>query len=305
MNDEMCQIFQGLWADFPDTLHNGNYQFKNEINDTYCKDNIDNCATDLDKINVACFVLFETFFKDSNFLMKNAKNNINIAGYILAWLSYILSLKENEEINNLNDFYKKYIKDKNMYNNHITGVNGYTSYQNLIDKYKELMTIDIKNIPNFYAPLKSLCNMYTMLYTNDNNCTKYLGYAIEFAQKYNELNKDPKNNENNSYKNVLYSLSTDYNNLKKYLSGKCSNSSDISSFPEVEAPHGPFEIFEATPSSSSIASILIPVLSIFVAIPIFLRIAYKYSLFGFDKRLHRQYLREKIKKIKKKMNNYI
>ncbi|SCL84244.1 Plasmodium variant antigen protein Cir/Yir/Bir, putative, partial [Plasmodium chabaudi adami] len=61
---------------------------------------------------------------------------------------------------------------------------------------------------------------------------------------------------------------------------------------------------EATPSSSSIASKLIPALLIF-AIPLFLGIAYKYSLFGFDKRLQRQYIREKLKKIKKKMTNYV
>ncbi|SCL84051.1 Plasmodium variant antigen protein Cir/Yir/Bir, putative, partial [Plasmodium chabaudi adami] len=61
---------------------------------------------------------------------------------------------------------------------------------------------------------------------------------------------------------------------------------------------------EATSSGSSIASKLIPALLIF-AIPLFLGIAYKYSLFGFDKRVQRQNLREKLKKIKKKMTNYV
>ncbi|SCL94317.1 Plasmodium variant antigen protein Cir/Yir/Bir, putative, partial [Plasmodium chabaudi adami] len=64
------------------------------------------------------------------------------------------------------------------------------------------------------------------------------------------------------------------------------------------------QLSEYKPSSSSVASKLIPALLVF-AIPIFLGIAYKYSLFGFDKRLHRQYLREKLKKINKKMASYV
>ncbi|SCL84343.1 Plasmodium variant antigen protein Cir/Yir/Bir, putative, partial [Plasmodium chabaudi adami] len=64
------------------------------------------------------------------------------------------------------------------------------------------------------------------------------------------------------------------------------------------------ESFGVTSSSSSIAKTLIPALLIF-AIPIFLGVAYKYSLFGFDKQLKRIHSRENLKKIKKKMNRYI
>ncbi|VEV54558.1 PIR protein CIR protein [Plasmodium vinckei vinckei] len=305
MNVNMCQIFNPIWADFPDSLNkDGNYNFKNDnIVNSYC--NNDNCPTDLDKINVACFVLFEIFFKDSNSIMENAKNNINIAGYILGWLSYMLSLKENDGISNLQDFYDKYIKGKDKYNKKIDNFAGYTSYQNLIDKYKELMTIKITNMPNFYVPLKSLCDMYTECIRSNSDCTNCLEKAKDFDSKYKEFNERSDIKGNNSYMNILYSLSIDYNNLKKYLSKNCNDPSDISSFPEIGPPQGSFEIFEATSSSSSIASKLIPVLLIFSAIPVFLGIAYKYSLFGFDKRFHRQYLREKIKKITKKMNHYI
>ncbi|VTZ70674.1 CIR protein [Plasmodium chabaudi chabaudi] len=305
MNENMCRILEGVWGDFPDTLDGaGNYQFKNdEINATYCKDNIENCKTDLDKINVGCFVLFEIFFKDSDSLMENAKNNINIAGYILAWLSYILTRKTNDGINNLNDFYNMYIKDKEKYTAKINGVTGYTSYQNLIDKYKELMTIDIQDMSKLYPPLKSLCDLYNGCIICQSDCQNCLEKANDFAKKYNELNENSDNNQSNSYKNVLYSLSTDYNNLKKYRSEVCGSCYDAS-FPDIEAPQGSFQIFEATPSSSSIASKLIPALLVF-AIPVFLGVSYKYSLFGFDKRFQRQYLREKLKKIKKKMNRYI
>ncbi|SCL94573.1 CIR protein [Plasmodium chabaudi adami] len=307
MNEEMCKIFEIMWMDFPDTLRDGNYQFNDENINNYCDGDgdVDNCKTDLDKINAACFALFEIFFKDSDSLMKHAKNNINIAAYILAWLSYILSLKENEGIKNINGFYEKYIKDKRKYNNHIPGVYGYTSYQNLIDKYIELISNDIEQMSKFYAPLKSLCGMHTECNRYKSNCANCLEKAQDFADKYNKLNGDSNNNESDSYKNVLYSLSTDYNNFKKYCAENCGDCNDTSSFPEIEAPQGSFQIFEATSSSSSIASKLIPVLLIFVAIPIFLGIAYKYSLFGFDKRLHRKYLREKVKKIKNKMNHYI
>ncbi|SCL81686.1 Plasmodium variant antigen protein Cir/Yir/Bir, putative, partial [Plasmodium chabaudi chabaudi] len=301
-----CKIFEFTWEDFPDTLSDGNYKFNNDnIYSNYCEDNAENCKTDLDKINVACLVLFEIFFADSDSLMKNAKNNINIAAYILAWLSYILNLKENDGIKNINEFYEKYIKDKENYNKLITGVHGYTSYQNIIDKYKELMTVDIEYMSIFYAPLKSLCGMYTECIRCKSNCTDCLEKANDFADKYNKLNENSDNNQSDSYKNVLYSLSTDYNNLKKYCGENPDCCNDTSSFPDIKAPQGSFQIFEATPSSSPIASILIPVLSIFVAIPIFLGVAYKYSLFGIDKRLQRQYLREKIKKIKKKMASYV
>ncbi|EAA19624.1 putative yir1 protein, partial [Plasmodium yoelii yoelii] len=48
-------------------------------------------------------------------------------------------------------------------------------------------------------------------------------------------------------------------------------------------------------SSSSIVSKLIPVVSIFAAISIFLGISYKYSLFGFRKRVQK-HLRKILKK---------
>ncbi|SCL85896.1 Plasmodium variant antigen protein Cir/Yir/Bir, putative, partial [Plasmodium chabaudi chabaudi] len=275
MNENMCRILEGVWNYFPDTLDGaGNYQFKNDqICDDYCDGNCDkNCKTDLDKINVGCFVLFEIFFSNSESLMENAKNNINIAGYILAWLSYILSRKTNEEIKNINGFYEQYIKDKDKYTAKISGVTGYTSYQNLIDKYKELMTADNNYMSKLYPPLKSLCALYNGCIICESDCTNCLEKANDFAQKYNEL-ENSNNNESDSYKNILYSLSTDYNNLKKYLSEVCSSCHDTS-FPDIEGPQGSFQIFEATSSSSSIASKLIPVLLTF-SITFFLGIAYK------------------------------
>ncbi|VTZ69467.1 CIR protein [Plasmodium chabaudi chabaudi] len=300
----LCKILSFIWEEFPDTLgDDGNYQLKSDgAYKTFCIN--ETCDSDLDKINAWVLSLFEIFFKNSDSLMESAKSNINIAAYILAWLSHILSLKENEGIKNLNGFYEKYIKDKEKYNNHIPGVHGYTSYQNIIDKYKELMTDDIEYMLQFYGPLKSLCEMYNACNLNRSKCTNCLEKAKDFADKYNKLNGDSNKNESDPYKNVLYSLSTDYDNFKKYCAENCTDCNDTSSFPEIKAPQGSFQIFEATSPISPIASILIPVLLTF-SITFFLGIAYKYSLFGFDKRLQRQYLREKLKKIKKKMNRYI
>ncbi|SCL83748.1 Plasmodium variant antigen protein Cir/Yir/Bir, putative, partial [Plasmodium berghei] len=57
------------------------------------------------------------------------------------------------------------------------------------------------------------------------------------------------------------------------------------------------------PSNSSIGNKLLTVLSIFGVTTFFLGISYKYLLFGRRKRAQKQYLREKIKNIKKRMNH--
>ncbi|SCL83482.1 Plasmodium variant antigen protein Cir/Yir/Bir, putative, partial [Plasmodium chabaudi chabaudi] len=122
-----------------------------------------------------------------------------------------------------------------------------------------------------------------------------------------KLNDDSNNTEGSSHRKILTVLSTDYDIFKK----KCNDDgyNDIPFLPPIKTTkkyiESSIQFSEVILSSSPIASKLIPVLSIFFAIPIFFGIAYKYSLFGFDKRLQRQYLREKIKKIKKKMSQYI
>ncbi|SBW38133.1 Plasmodium variant antigen protein Cir/Yir/Bir, putative, partial [Plasmodium berghei] len=107
--------------------------------------------------------------------------------------------------------------------------------------------------------------MYNEIDANKPTCKKYLEKAKEFVAKYNELNNVSDITEDSPYYKLLSRLSNDYNNFKNYF----------------------------TSSSSSIKNKLIPVLSIIVAVPIFLGIFYKYSLFGF---------RKKCKKIKKKIN---
>ncbi|CAD2088797.1 CIR protein PIR protein [Plasmodium vinckei lentum] len=241
-----------------------------------------------------------------NMLIGNNNENIEsgkLAEYATLWLSYKIQQYEKTKTTILKNFFTKHIETNTHYNKKIQNCKGSMTNKEFVDKKQYLMNMDIIDISNFYEAFDILCKMYNAYSETTKKCTNFLEKGREFAEKYNKLNKDS-NNKSDSYKNVLHSLSTDYNNLKKYLSDNCNDSSDISSFPEIGIAPGPFEIFEAT-SSSSIASKLISVLLIFSAIPVFLGIAYKYSLFGFDKRLHRQYLREKIKKIKRKMNHYM
>ncbi|SCL81644.1 Plasmodium variant antigen protein Cir/Yir/Bir, putative, partial [Plasmodium berghei] len=116
-------------------------------------------------------------------------------------------------------------------------------------------------------------------------------------------------------------LSTDYDNIKNECKdAQCSNFPILPAIKTTQnATNGPkqasetisitnsiktsSQTSEVTSSSSSIGNKLFTVLSIFGAIAFFLGISYKYSLFGRRKRAQKQYLREKIKNIKKRMNH--
>ncbi|ETB58565.1 hypothetical protein YYC_03847 [Plasmodium yoelii 17X] len=233
-----------------------------------------------------------------------------MAEYIIIWLSYMLNLNNDQKINNLNDFYTNYIKKNTYYTNcdndgkncsdTLQKKTGYTNYKEIIDKKKELMSINLGDMSKFYDAFKSLCNMYTELDANDPKSTKNLENAKEFIKKYEKLNNDSGISGHSSYRQILSTLSNDYDNFKNYCDDNKVDCNDIPLLPEIKTTNNPVQDsgqkIEATSSSSSITSKLIPVLSIIVAIPIFLGIFYKYSLFGFRKRTPKQHLREKLKK---------
>ncbi|SCL91039.1 Plasmodium variant antigen protein Cir/Yir/Bir, putative [Plasmodium chabaudi adami] len=234
----------------------------------------------------------------------------NFAEYAILWLCYQVNQKEENTIDNLNDFHNKYIKGIENYIVKKPNTEAYNSYKNIIDKKQNSMPIGIKEMSKLYEALKILCDMYNEYKKNTSNCAKCLDEANNFAVKYNDLNNDSNHKEGSLYSQILSTLSKDYNKLKE----ECDNgqSKKFPSLPQIIPPKSSTHTYGETDiqfsdvetSSSSITSTLIPVLLAF-AIPVFLGISYKYSLFGFDKQLQRQYLREKLKKIKKKMNHYI
>ncbi|CAD2099508.1 CIR protein PIR protein [Plasmodium vinckei] len=239
-----------------------------------------------------------------------------LAEYAILWLRYKLNQKAPYNNTQLNEFYTNYIVKNKDYNEKIKD-NGPT-YKEIIDKKKDLMNININEISKFSYPFNLLLFLYNATNANTLNCTNHSIQAKEFANRFNELNKNSNNIEGSSYNKLLSTISNDYDNLQK----KCGN---FPLLPEIEPKKRPAEISrkdsgqdslesserlsvqptalipEVTSSSSSISTTLIPALSIFSIIPVFLGISYKYSLFGIDKIFQRQYLRKKLKKVKKKM----
>ncbi|CDS44249.1 YIR protein, partial [Plasmodium yoelii] len=291
MDYTMCMRFDKLRKYLPDELNKStNLDFKslgNFVN--YCSNGESKgteCKTELDKINAACLWLFEQL------ILKN-KNDINMAEYIIIWLSYMLNLNNDQKINNLNDFYTNYIKKNTYYTNcdndgkncsdTLQKKTGYTNYKEIIDKKKELMSINLGDMSKFYDAFKSLCNMYTELVANNKQCMPCLENANEFVKIYDELNKNPNITKDGPYYQVLSTLLNDYNNFKKYCSMNNVDCNDIPSLSPINtkengvqsSAHNDVQNYGVTSSSSSITSKLIPVLSIIIAIPIFLGIFYK------------------------------
>ncbi|VTZ72747.1 PIR protein [Plasmodium yoelii] len=330
MNKEVCKRFKNIWDAFPEELDSsGNYQFNNfellnndcnrdNISNNYCNinninssdscnnNNNNNFLSDFNKISAGCLYLLDEFIKDCGVDPSPAKNNINFVDYILIWLRYMLNLKNSYEYN-IFCFYGTYIFYCDKYNTKKSELTGYKSYTDIIDDKWYLFNIRKNNISNLYKAFKSLCEMYNKLDDENNDCNKYLE-DNEFLKKFEELKNDSEFTEDTYNSKLLSILSNDYDNFKK----ECKNAQDSKSpaHTEMNTPQSGIESTEETvetgkigvtghisevTSSSSIVSKLIPVVSIFAAISIFLGISYKYSLFGFRKR-SQKHLRKKIKK---------
>ncbi|CAD2094902.1 CIR protein PIR protein [Plasmodium vinckei petteri] len=232
-----------------------------------------------------CFDYFQDVNSGVIYFLETLKDKFNskydkLAEYAILWLCYKLNQNPPYKSTNLNYFYTNHIKNNNNYNNKIK-VNGLTCKE-IIDQKKDLMNINIKEILKFYEALKTLCNIYNECNKGELDCNKCSEDANKFADQFKELNKDSKNIDSISYSQMLSTLSNDYDNFKNIYDNKCTNSPPL---PMIKTP----------PSK------LIPALSTFSVIPVFLGIAYKYSLFGVDKLFQRQYLRKKLKSVKKKL----
>ncbi|ETB60007.1 hypothetical protein YYC_02400 [Plasmodium yoelii 17X] len=326
MDYKLCGRFSTLRNFLPDELNKtANLDFdKNGNIKNYCPSENSGekeCKTELDKLNAAClWLLNQTIVNNIDILTKDQPKVFII--YIMIWLSHMLKLKNVNGINNLKDFYTNYIENNTHYTNCKKGDNdcssslkdkfGYNNFKEFIKGDKCFMSISITEMSKFYNTFKLLCEMYTEGNTDKSSCTKSLEHAQEFVKKYKELklSNDSSIAEYDSCSQILTTLSNDYDNFKK----KCDEAgcNDYPPLQEKKTTQISVEISEdnpvkksedhsgqnseATSSSLPIANKLIPVLSIFAAIPIFLGISYKYSLFGFRKRSQKQHLREKLKK---------
>ncbi|EAA21008.1 putative yir3 protein [Plasmodium yoelii yoelii] len=302
MNKEVCEKFQEVRNSLSDKLSNGSYNFKDDkfLND-YCNSN--QCQSYFDRISAGCLYLLYQFYNDSGIFPSPKNNNRYIVDYILIWLSYMLNLTNSEE-DNIKSFYSAYINSCDQYKTQINELSGYDNYKDLIDERKDLLYMDSNIVSKFYEALKSLCKLYNEL-GNNKNCENYLE-DNEFDKKYNDL-KDSDITNSSIYKEMLSTLSTDYEHFKKeckhilspppektkenlgqtlvrssgqdvdylgqnvdYLGQDVGGlGQDTNSF-EQNADNS-----DVASSSSSIVSKLIPVLLIIGAIPIFLGISYK------------------------------
>ncbi|ETB60850.1 hypothetical protein YYC_02133 [Plasmodium yoelii 17X] len=326
-----CHQFDTLRILFPDELNSGEYNFKGK---NYKSNILKSEYTDIDKINGYCLWLFKQFYGDSINFLNNADDNMHIVTYILAWLSYKLNQKTENGITTLKDFYNKHMQNVNEYNTLIENSTEYKTYIDLINKNKELMDINIKNMSTFYDAFKNLCKMYSELSNAKSKSDEYLEYVNQFAKNYNALiNENINDTNDNLFKQVLYVALNDYNYIKSISNVEsirnkfpeltkekkatqdstifkesqiCEYSGDVpesrskgevsESETDVSISNSGVSEFETAISTPLIANKLIIVLSTLVAIPIFLGISYKYSLFGFRKRDQKQHLREKLKK---------
>ncbi|ETB59323.1 hypothetical protein YYC_02841 [Plasmodium yoelii 17X] len=293
MDDDLCGKIDFLRKHFPDeSSEKAEIEFKKISNfDKYCPDG--NCNTELDKIAIGFLWLLEKYFTKYPIKGNTGYNTEPFFIYIILWLSNKLNQSKNNNTTNINDFYTQHVIGSNKHSNFKDVAYKFSGLEEFINKQKELLNINIKDLSKFYDASKLICRMYGNFTTNLNK-DELLNNANEFVIKYQELNGGSNNTSDSSCEQILSALSTDYGILR-------NKRNDITFLPEITANISALRS-GYTLSSSSIGSKLFTVLSIFGAIAFFLGISYKYSLFGFRKRAQKQYLREKIKNIKKKMN---
>ncbi|KEG00569.1 hypothetical protein YYE_04753 [Plasmodium vinckei vinckei] len=279
---DLYSEFNKIDGEFGVTMQNGRtVEFSNESINRYCPYNSTYkngyCINYLQSASSGVIHLLEA-------LKKYNLEYDKLAEYVILLLSYKLNQHPEYSRTKLNNFYTQYIEKNDDYNKKINSDDSLT-YKDIIYKKKDLM--DNNEISKFNYPFSILCTLYNGIKTNNRYCTKYSSSANIFVDEFEQLNNDSSIIGNASYRKLLSTLSDDYNNL-------------INNYDNIKSCDFPTLSPVKTSLTSSIASKLIPGLSTF-AIPTFLGIAYKYSLFGIDKLFQRQYIRKKLKKITKKM----
>ncbi|ETB59344.1 hypothetical protein YYC_02862 [Plasmodium yoelii 17X] len=306
IHDQTCSGFDTFWNYFSDESNNsGTYHFKDLVFKQYCPDQ--KCNNDIKKINAGCLWLFNYFFVISGipFYLDSYKN---VVVCIMIWLSYKLNQKNEYGTIKLNNFYSNNIENHTEYTDHKFIGKKFKSYKEIIDTIKEYMDIDISHVSKFYELLKLLCNMITD--NKNRNISDFSEHANKFVVEYEKLFNDDNNIDNSSHDKILRVLSNYYNNLEEYITfiniemkrptlstkktaekGNVDVSNEIKK-DESSSEKGKQDIETITLSpntglsDSSLASKLIPVLSIFGAIAIFLGISYKVNNKEFKNYFH-------------------
>ncbi|CDS44115.1 PIR protein [Plasmodium yoelii] len=293
MDDSLCSNFDFLRKHLPDELNKkGEIELDRITNyEKYCPDN--NCNTEIDKITIGFLWLLQQYFTKYPKKGDHVNDIKPFFLYIILWLSYKLNQNSEHKTTKINEFYNKHVIDSGKYKQFINDAYKFSGLGEFIDKKKDLLNININDMSNFYDASKLICSMYSNKAANT-DVKNLSDNANEFVKKYQELKGYSNKTDGNSYKQILSALLTDYDNLKNI-------STNIALLPEITADISALKSGD-TSSSLSIGNRLFTVLSIFGAIGFFLGISYKYSLFGFRKRAQKQYIREKIKSIKKRMN---
>ncbi|ETB56112.1 hypothetical protein YYC_05841 [Plasmodium yoelii 17X] len=303
MNDNLCRDFVVLNKYFPDDSKktildfDGNSNFKK-----YCpkKDSGENdCNDDLDKITAGFLWSLEQWYSAIISKSYNGDNTDAFFLHMISWFSYKLNQITDYKTTPLNDFYNAHVKNNHKYNSFTSPAYKFSDLKKFMDEKNDFMNISIEDLSKFYDSFKLLCSMYDNVETSKDD-NKLLNNANDFVNKCTELSNNH-NIEGIVRSKILAVLSNNYDNFKKYCTQKGDSCKDFPSLPEIVTNLSALKS-GYTSSSSSIGNKLFTVLSIFGAIAFFLGISYKYSLFGFRKRAQKQYLREKIKNIKKKMN---
>ncbi|SCL93168.1 Plasmodium variant antigen protein Cir/Yir/Bir, putative [Plasmodium chabaudi chabaudi] len=277
MLKEVCEAINSIDALIKvEVINKVTYFNSDEILDIYCAykthDGKKACYSYPEMVTFS-FISFLKYFESVEDVEKLESDKL--AEYVILWLSYKIHQHQHNNIITLKDFYDNYLKGNDKYNEEINGNTDNKIDKGLIDKKINSMAIDIKEMSKYYDPFKSLCNMYNEFDGNNSDCKKCSQKANEFVENYKKLNGDSGIDKDSPYYRVLCTLSNDYNNLKS----KCS---DFQTLPPIkiaqsyvqDSRQSSLQTYDGTSSSSSIANTLIPVLSIFVAIPVFLGISY-------------------------------
>ncbi|CDS44604.1 YIR protein, partial [Plasmodium yoelii] len=180
MSKGLCDAINVIDRSFDDDPNNSGEFVYGDLLNTYCPDS--NCSSDDEKI-ISGFIMLLNTLDDGTI------DGDKLVEYAILWLIYKLNQKKGNEPIILDNFYTDYIKTNSCYIKHISN-NSDSSIKkdDIICKKISMMNIDIKDISNFYDAFKSLFNMYSEIYPENNiQCKTCLENAGELFEKYEKL----------------------------------------------------------------------------------------------------------------------